>query len=154
MGRLGFEPRTNRLKAECSTAELATPKFTFGVIRNFARTMGRLGFEPRTNRLKAECSTAELATPMVGKEYVTLTTHSTLLEQRLSNGLILYHTHAHLLQVSSFRRRAYRFSCSGLFIETGEQCVSSGLKDLAEKLPWRTTETGTPRLYGSISYRT
>jgi hypothetical protein len=24
MGRLGFEPRTNRLKAECSTAELAT----------------------------------------------------------------------------------------------------------------------------------
>jgi hypothetical protein len=25
MGRLGFEPRTNRLKAECSTAELATP---------------------------------------------------------------------------------------------------------------------------------
>lgn len=26
MGRLGFEPRTNRLKAECSTAELATPK--------------------------------------------------------------------------------------------------------------------------------
>ncbi len=26
MGRLGFEPRTNRLKAECSTAELATLK--------------------------------------------------------------------------------------------------------------------------------
>lgn len=26
MGRLGFEPRTNRLKAECSTAELATRK--------------------------------------------------------------------------------------------------------------------------------
>lgn len=24
MGRLGFEPKTNRLKAECSTAELAT----------------------------------------------------------------------------------------------------------------------------------
>lgn len=24
LGRLGFEPRTNRLKAECSTAELAT----------------------------------------------------------------------------------------------------------------------------------
>jgi hypothetical protein len=34
MGRLGFEPKTNRLKAECSTAELATRcvfvnKFTF-----------------------------------------------------------------------------------------------------------------------------
>ena len=31
MGRLGFEPKTNRLKAECSTAELATrcvDKFT------------------------------------------------------------------------------------------------------------------------------
>ena len=27
MGRLGFEPRTNRLKAECSTAELATRVF-------------------------------------------------------------------------------------------------------------------------------
>ena len=25
MGRLGFEPRTSRLKAECSTTELATP---------------------------------------------------------------------------------------------------------------------------------
>ncbi len=24
MGRLGFEPRTSRLKAECSTTELAT----------------------------------------------------------------------------------------------------------------------------------
>ena len=24
MGRLGFEPKTDRLKAECSTAELAT----------------------------------------------------------------------------------------------------------------------------------
>jgi hypothetical protein len=24
MGRLGLEPRTNRLKAECSTTELAT----------------------------------------------------------------------------------------------------------------------------------
>ncbi len=29
MGRLGFEPRTNRLKAECSTAELATLAFIF-----------------------------------------------------------------------------------------------------------------------------
>ena len=28
MGRLGFEPRTNRLKAEYSTVELATPKST------------------------------------------------------------------------------------------------------------------------------
>ncbi len=27
MGRLGFEPRTNRLKAEYSTVELATRKF-------------------------------------------------------------------------------------------------------------------------------
>ncbi len=27
MGRLGFEPRTSRLKAECSTTELATPIF-------------------------------------------------------------------------------------------------------------------------------
>ncbi|MEY3825787.1 MAG: hypothetical protein RLZZ148_599 [Cyanobacteriota bacterium] len=27
MGRLGFEPKTNRLKAEYSTAELATPLF-------------------------------------------------------------------------------------------------------------------------------
>ena len=26
MGRLGFEPRTNRLKAEYSTVELATPE--------------------------------------------------------------------------------------------------------------------------------
>jgi hypothetical protein len=29
MGRLGFEPRTNRLKAECSTAELATLSLIF-----------------------------------------------------------------------------------------------------------------------------
>ncbi len=28
MGRLGFEPRTSRLKAECSTTELATPIFS------------------------------------------------------------------------------------------------------------------------------
>ncbi len=27
MGRLGIEPRANRLKAECSTAELATLSF-------------------------------------------------------------------------------------------------------------------------------
>jgi hypothetical protein len=64
MGRLGFEPRTNRLKAECSTAELATRNYQ-ALGRYFEplfRSMGRLGFEPRTNRLKAECSTAELAT--------------------------------------------------------------------------------------------
>jgi hypothetical protein len=88
MGRLGFEPRTNRLKAECSTAELATPKFTLGVIEKFVRTMGRLGFEPRTNRLKAECSTAELATPMVGKDKQNLSL-SLRPQRRLSNGLIL-----------------------------------------------------------------
>lgn len=33
MGRLGFEPRTNRLKAECSTAELATHT-SFGAASN------------------------------------------------------------------------------------------------------------------------
>ncbi len=33
MGRLGFEPRTNRLKAECSTAELAT-RFIFHSVCN------------------------------------------------------------------------------------------------------------------------
>jgi hypothetical protein len=27
MGRLGFEPKTDRLKAECSTAELATQTY-------------------------------------------------------------------------------------------------------------------------------
>ncbi len=34
MGRLGFEPRTNRLKAECSTAELAT----LSELRNLSQT--------------------------------------------------------------------------------------------------------------------
>ena len=37
MGRLGFEPRTNRLKAECSTAELATrpPGLTWWARRTY-----------------------------------------------------------------------------------------------------------------------
>ena len=33
MGRLGFEPRTNRLKAEYSTVELATPIALLGAMR-------------------------------------------------------------------------------------------------------------------------
>ena len=33
MGRLGFEPKTNRLKAECSTAELATRGHCIGAQR-------------------------------------------------------------------------------------------------------------------------
>lgn len=32
MGRLGFEPKTIRLKAECSTAELATLSLMFHTI--------------------------------------------------------------------------------------------------------------------------
>ena len=34
MGRLRFELRTNRLKAECSTAELATPKPPKATVRS------------------------------------------------------------------------------------------------------------------------
>lgn len=41
MGRLGFEPKTNRLKAECSTAELAT------------RAVSQL-FQYRENRLERQ----------------------------------------------------------------------------------------------------
>ena len=44
MGRLGFEPRTNRLKAECSTAELATR--ALGHPRNVS---------PRPHLLQAPC---------------------------------------------------------------------------------------------------
>ena len=35
MGRLGFEPRTNRLKAEYSTVELATRLRRISVTRRF-----------------------------------------------------------------------------------------------------------------------
>jgi hypothetical protein len=38
MGRLGFEPRTNRLKAEYSTFELAT---RLALIRNFTNISQR-----------------------------------------------------------------------------------------------------------------
>ena len=39
MGRPGFEPETNRLKAECSTAELATRNVYFKhTISNFSTT--------------------------------------------------------------------------------------------------------------------
>jgi hypothetical protein len=82
MGRLRFELRTNRLKAECSTAELATRnkvplRSTWGTyhmgIGAFEgavvsprtghhdasdgaarkKRVGHLGFEPRTDRLRA-----------------------------------------------------------------------------------------------------
>ena len=45
MGYVGFEPTTNRLKAEYSTAELIT-------------LVPRLGFEPRNNGSKTRCLTA------------------------------------------------------------------------------------------------
>lgn len=35
MGRLGFEPRTSRLKAECSTTELASP-IAFGNVFQYS----------------------------------------------------------------------------------------------------------------------
>ena len=46
MGRLGFEPRTNRLKAEYSTVELATPIALLGAMRRcwgLQAQPGRLG---------------------------------------------------------------------------------------------------------------
>ena len=55
MGRIGFEPMTNWLKANCSTTELTTRPEKIKVV-------GRIGFEPMTNWLKANCSTTELTT--------------------------------------------------------------------------------------------
>ncbi len=46
----GFEPTTDRLTADCSTAELC---------RNI-KLAPTAGFEPTTDRLTADCSTAEL----------------------------------------------------------------------------------------------
>ena len=54
VGRIGFEPMTNWLKANCSTTELTT--------RREEKVVGRIGFEPMTNWLKANCSTTELTT--------------------------------------------------------------------------------------------
>ncbi len=62
VGRVGFEPTTNWLKANCSTAELTTR-------RRAVEMVGRVGFEPTTNWLKANCSTAELTTPSTGRTY-------------------------------------------------------------------------------------
>ena len=42
MGRLGFEPRTSRLKAECSTTELATRLFSFSYAGTFGAPHGYL----------------------------------------------------------------------------------------------------------------
>ena len=50
----GFEPTTDRLTADCSTAELC---------RNI-RLAPTAGFEPTTDRLTADCSTAELCRNM------------------------------------------------------------------------------------------
>ena len=55
VGRIGFEPMTNWLKANCSTTELTTRPEKIKVV-------GRIGFEPMTNWLKANCSTTELTT--------------------------------------------------------------------------------------------
>ena len=57
VGREGFEPSTNWLKANCSTTELTTQKEDFD-----SKVVGREGFEPSTNWLKANCSTTELTT--------------------------------------------------------------------------------------------
>ena len=40
MGRLGFEPKTNRLKAECSTAELATQNWEFATLLKITHSPG------------------------------------------------------------------------------------------------------------------
>ena len=48
VGALGFEPKTCRLKAECSTTEL------------YSHLVVDAGFEPATYRLSSECSTTEL----------------------------------------------------------------------------------------------
>ncbi len=41
MGRQGFEPWTNRLKAECSTAELPTLIYSFTIVAELLRSVLR-----------------------------------------------------------------------------------------------------------------
>ena len=53
VGREGFEPSTNWLKANCST-NWANDPYRILVKR---KVVGREGFEPSTNWLKANCST-------------------------------------------------------------------------------------------------
>ena len=50
MGRLGFEPKTNRLKAECSTAELATRALALVILAQPTGNLAR-GLEKKTKNL-------------------------------------------------------------------------------------------------------